>query len=74
MIYQMVRSIHYLHSKGICHRDVRPGNFLIDNKGRIVLSDFGSAKSILSKENNVFYLGGRSYRAPELHLGCQYYD
>ena len=45
MLYQMTRAIHYLHMKGICHRDIRPSNFLINSKGRLFLSDFGSAKS-----------------------------
>jgi glycogen synthase kinase 3 beta len=42
----MCRSLMYLHSKSICHRDIKPNNFLINKKGRIVLSDFGSAKFI----------------------------
>ena len=74
MFYQMVRAVHYLHMKGICHRDIRPSNFLVDIKGRLCLTDFGSAKSIKSGEWSVFYLGGRPYRAPELHLGCKEYN
>jgi serine/threonine protein kinase len=46
LVYQMARSIHYVHSKGICHRDVKPSNFLFDRNGRVYLSDFGSAKYI----------------------------
>ena len=46
MFYQMVRAVHYLHLKGICHRDVRPDNILVDARGRLVLADFGSAKRI----------------------------
>ena len=67
----MVRALHYVHMKGVCHRDIRPGNFLVDINGRIVLSDFGSAKSLRFKESRVCYVGGRAYRAPELHLGCK---
>lgn len=53
MLYQMVRSIHYVHSKRICHRDVRPSNFLFDEKGRLYLSDFGSAKHLKKDEKNI---------------------
>lgn len=44
-LYQMLRSLHYLHSKNICHRDIKPHNFLI-NSNRVVLCDFGSSKII----------------------------
>ena len=64
MLYQMTRALHYLHMKGICHRDVRPSNFLVDGKGRLFLTDFGSAKRTDKKESSVCYIGGRSYRAP----------
>ena len=46
LFYQMARAIHYLHMKGICHRDIRPSNFLIDLRGRLFLSDFGSSKRL----------------------------
>ena len=42
-LYQMLRSLHYLHCQNICHRDIKPHNFLI-NSNRVVLCDFGSAK------------------------------
>jgi glycogen synthase kinase 3 beta len=46
LCYQMCRSLLYLHCKSICHRDIKPDNFLMSKNGRIVLSDFGSAKFI----------------------------
>lgn len=42
--YQMARSIFYIHSKGIIHRDIKPDNFLMKKNGRIALCDFGSSK------------------------------
>jgi len=39
----MVRGVHYLHMKGISHRDIRPSNFMVDFKGRILLGDLGLA-------------------------------
>lgn len=53
MFYQMARGVHYIHSKGICHRDVNSTNFLIDEKGRIYLSDFGSAKILKKDEKSI---------------------
>lgn len=42
--YQMARSVFYIHSKGITHRDINPSNFVMKKNGRIALCDFGSAK------------------------------
>ena len=43
--YQLMRSIAYIHAIGICHRDIKPQNVLVDTeKHMIKLCDFGSAK------------------------------
>lgn len=43
--YQLLRSIAYIHAMGICHRDIKPQNVLVDSTSNIVkLCDFGSAK------------------------------
>jgi serine/threonine protein kinase len=73
MIYQMARAVHYTHMRGLCHRDVKPDNFLIDHKGKLFLSDFGSAKRMRLNETSLCYVGNRAYRAPELHLGVKAY-
>ena len=41
--YQIFRGLLYIHSKNICHRDIKPHNLLIDKKS-IAICDFGSAK------------------------------
>ena len=41
--YQIFRSLMYIHSMSICHRDIKPHNLLVKGK-QLVLCDFGSAK------------------------------
>lgn len=65
--YQLLRSIGYIHSMGICHRDIKPQNILVDVKNNVIkLCDFGSAKKLVASETNVAYICSRYYRAPEL--------
>jgi len=72
--YQLFRSLGYLHAKGICHRDIKPQNLLIDSSTQILkLCDFGSAKYLNSSEGSVAYICSRYYRAPELIFGMTEY-
>lgn len=44
-VYQMCRSLHHIHMKGICHRDIKPQNLLVNTSThQLKLCDFGSAK------------------------------
>lgn len=73
-IYQLFRSLAYIHSQGICHRDIKPQNLLLDpSTGVLKLCDFGSAKILVEKEPNVSYICSRYYRAPELIFGATNY-
>ncbi|KAJ9057432.1 glycogen synthase kinase 3 [Entomophthora muscae] len=72
--YQILRSLIYIHGLGICHRDIKPQNVLLDSKsGVLKLCDFGSAKVLTHGEPNVAYICSRYYRAPELVFGATAY-
>ncbi|XP_015910135.1 glycogen synthase kinase-3 beta [Parasteatoda tepidariorum] len=73
-MYQLFRSLAYIHSLGICHRDIKPQNLLVDTEsGVLKLCDFGSAKHLIKGEPNVAYICSRYYRAPELIFGATDY-
>lgn len=72
--YQLLRSLAYIHCLGICHRDIKPQNLLLNhNTGVLKLCDFGSAKILVAGEPNVSYICSRYYRAPELIFGATNY-
>ncbi|KAJ2890343.1 glycogen synthase kinase 3 [Coemansia aciculifera] len=73
-MYQLFRSLNYIHSMGICHRDIKPQNLLVNSStGVLKLCDFGSAKTLIEGEPNVSYICSRYYRAPELIFGATNY-
>jgi TolB-like protein/predicted Ser/Thr protein kinase len=68
VIAKLARTVHYAHEHGIVHRDIKPGNILLDTKGEPHLTDFGVAR-LLETENDatrtIEVLGTPSYMAPE---------
>ncbi|XP_003729382.1 glycogen synthase kinase-3 beta [Strongylocentrotus purpuratus] len=73
-MYQLFRSLAYIHSMGICHRDIKPQNLLLNPETAVLkLCDFGSAKVLVRGEPNVSYICSRYYRAPELIFGATDY-
>lgn len=72
--FQMCRAIAYIHALGVCHRDIKPQNLLVDPASHVLkLCDFGSAKMLAPGESNIAYICSRYYRAPELIFGATEY-
>jgi serine/threonine protein kinase len=46
IIKEATGALHYAHEQGIIHRDIKPGNILLDKEGRVKITDFGLAKEI----------------------------
>ncbi len=72
LIVKVACTVHYAHEHGILHRDIKPGNILLDAKGEPHLTDFGLAR-LVESESSVTHtldvLGTPSYMAPEQAVG-----
>lgn len=72
--FQMLKALSYIHAVGICHRDIKPHNVLVNPQNHLLkLCDFGSAKKLIKGEQNISYICSRYYRAPELIFGATEY-
>jgi len=72
LLAKIARAIHYAHTQGVLHRDVKPSNILIDEDGQPHVTDFGLAKQTedgvnLTRTGAV--LGTPAYMAPEQAAG-----
>src|SRR2546421_4023309 len=72
LVAKLARTVHYAHEHGILHRDIKPGNILLDAKGEPHLTDFGLARLVESESSvtqTLDVLGTPSYMAPEQAVG-----
>jgi len=72
LIAKVARTVHYAHEHGILHRDIKPGNILLDKNGEPHLTDFGLARLVESESTvtrTLEVLGTPSYMAPEQAVG-----
>jgi serine/threonine protein kinase len=72
LIVKVARTVHYAHEHGILHRDIKPGNILLDKNGEPHLTDFGLARLLDTQSSvtrTIDILGTPSYMAPEQAAG-----
>jgi len=78
IIYQLVKTLKYLHSGNLIHRDIKPSNMLLNSDCHMVLCDFGLARTVntLEKDQRILtdYVATRWYRDPFILMGCTSYD
>ncbi|KXN71419.1 Pkinase-domain-containing protein [Conidiobolus coronatus NRRL 28638] len=77
-IYQICRGLKYIHSANVIHRDLKPGNLLVNSDCELKICDFGLARgfSMGPETGGVMteYVATRWYRAPEIMLSYQCYS
>ena len=72
LIVKLARTVEYAHEHRILHRDIKPGNILLDGKGEPHLTDFGLARLVETESTvtrTMEVLGTPSYMAPEQAVG-----
>src|SRR6266478_5593241 len=72
LIAKVARTVHYAHEHGIVHRDIKPGNILLDQSGEPHFTDFGLARLVETESTvtcTLDVLGTPSYMAPEQAVG-----
>lgn len=72
VVLQLADAVHYAHLKGVFHRDIKPGNVLLDRAGTVFLTDFGLARRVEGEALQTQageILGTPAYMSPEQARG-----
>lgn len=74
IVPQICEALQYAHDSGVVHRDIKPGNILLDSRGRVKVADFGIAKIVGAASDpglpRDYLLGTPEYMAPEQREGA----
>ncbi|KAK6467653.1 nemo-like kinase [Huso huso] len=75
-LYQILRGLKYLHSAGILHRDIKPGNLLVNSNCVLKICDFGLARveELDESRHMTQEVVTQYYRAPEILTGSRHYS
>ena len=71
IVFKCVRALAYANTKGLIHRDVKPGNILYKSGSDIKVADFGAALNRVSDKTQVAAVGSPLYMAPEILTGAK---
>ncbi len=69
LVATIADALHYAHKRGIVHRDIKPGNILVDSGGKPFVVDFGLALREESVGKGLRHVGTPAYMSPELARG-----
>jgi mitogen-activated protein kinase 7 len=74
-IYQLCRGLKFIHSANVLHRDLKPGNLLVNADCELKICDFGLARGLSGSTEGFMteYVATRWYRAPEIMLSFKSY-
>ncbi|KAF9245243.1 Pkinase-domain-containing protein [Melanogaster broomeanus] len=79
-LYQILRGMKYIHSASVIHRDLKPGNLLVNSDCELKICDFGLSRGFDAAPDELGsgylteYVATRWYRAPEIMLAFRKYN